>query len=136
MLPSLTLICYAHIISNVFEICVLDSFDAAHCIRGYQGSCERLHGHTYKVEARFRKAGLDDQGLSLDFRVVKSRLSEVTDYLDHTYINELPEFEVDNASAENIAKFIYHRLKESFTDAVYSVTVWETPTSAVTYWEE
>lgn len=119
----------------MFEILVVDSFDAAHCIRGYKGSCEKLHGHTYKVEARFRKAGLDDQGLSIDFREAKSSLKYILDYLDHTFINDLPEFQVDNASAENIAKFIYSRLKETFNEALYNVTVWETPTSAVTYWE-
>lgn len=120
----------------MFEILVLDTFDAAHCIRGYQGSCERVHGHTYKVELRLRKADLDSQGLSIDFKLVKSHLREVTSYLDHNFINELPEFKVDNASAENIAKFIYNRLKEPFGKLIHSVTVWETPTSAVSYWEE
>jgi 6-pyruvoyltetrahydropterin/6-carboxytetrahydropterin synthase len=119
----------------MFKILVIDTFDAAHCIRGYQGSCERVHGHTYKIEAKFRKSGLDDIGLSIDFRTVKSCLKDILGYLDHTFINELPEFKVDNASAENIAKFIYNRLKESFADEVYQITVWETPTSAVTYWE-
>jgi 6-pyruvoyltetrahydropterin/6-carboxytetrahydropterin synthase len=120
----------------VFEILVLDTFDSAHCIRGYQGSCERIHGHTYKVEARLRKAELDEQGLSFDFRLVKARLAKILDYLDHTFINDLPEFQVDNASAENISRFIYNRLKEHFGESVYSVTVWETPTSAATYWDE
>ena len=35
----------------MFEILAEEKFDAAHCLRGYSGNCERLHGHTYKVQA-------------------------------------------------------------------------------------
>ena len=62
-------------------------------------------------------------------------LRTVLDYLDHTYINELPEFSIRNPSAEAIAKLIFDRLKESVPQT-YSVGVWETPTSCATYWEE
>ncbi len=118
----------------MFEISIEDSFDAAHSLREYTGACRHLHSHTYKVMARFRLSQLDDMGMALDFRRAKEMLRSVIDYLDHKYINELPEFEVRNPTAENIAQFIYEKLK-SKEPHLYSVTVWETATSCATYFE-
>jgi len=119
----------------MYEITVDDTFDAAHCLRDYSGSCRNLHGHTYRVSARFRLAGLDEYGMALDFRKAKEALRAVTDYLDHTYMNELPEFAAQNPTAENIARFIFDRLKTT-QPAIASVSVWETATSCATYFED
>lgn len=118
----------------MYEIAIEDTFDAAHCLRDYEGTCSRLHGHTYKVRAAFRFDTLADSGLAFDFRQAKQVLRTVLDYLDHTYINELPEFSILNPSAEAVAKLIFDRLKESVPQ-VYTVGVWETPTSCATYSE-
>ena len=66
--------------------------------------------------------------------MAKKLLKSALDYMDHQYINELPEFSVQNPTAENIAVFIYNRIK-SENDQVYSVSVWETPTTCATYYE-
>ncbi len=119
----------------MFEIVIEDTFDAAHCLRGYDGSCRRLHGHTYRVKAAFRFKSVDDTGLALDFRRAKDILAEVLDYMDHQYINELPEFSIQNPTAELIALTIYQKLKAK-DKSIFSVSVWETPNSCATYWEE
>ena len=118
----------------MYEIAIEDSFDAAHCLRDYEGACSRLHGHTYRVRAAFRFASLADSGLAFDFRKAKAVLSAVLDYLDHEYINDLPEFSVQNPSAEAIAKLVFDRVKQSVPQT-YCVSVWETPTSCATYFE-
>ncbi len=120
----------------MYELTVEDSFDAAHCLRGYFGKCEQLHGHTYKVQASLRKTELNETGISIDFRDVKTALKEIIDFLDHKHLNEVPDFTDTNPSAENIAKFIYNSLKKTFGQSVYRVTVWETPTSSASYFEE
>ena len=56
------------------------------------------------------------------------------DYLDHQYINDLPEFSVMNPSAEAIAKFVFDRVKESVPQT-YCMSVWETPTACATYYD-
>ena len=119
----------------MYEIAIEDTFDAAHCLRGYQGSCQRLHGHTYRVKIVFRIRSLDSLGMAIDFRQAKAHLKSALDYLDHQYINELPEFSILNPTAENISKFIYDRIKVEHSD-LYNVTVWETPTSSATYFDE
>ena len=120
----------------MYEILIEDTFDAAHCLRGYKGNCERLHGHTYKTQVFLRAESLDEQGMSIDFRKVKAGLSETLSELDHNYLNDLPEFKVENPSAENLAKFVYHRMSLAFPGCVHRVMIWETPTSAVSYWKE
>jgi len=119
----------------MYEISIEDTFDAAHCLREYQGNCERLHGHTYKAKAVFQCASLDKIGIAIDFRMAKKLLEAATDYLDHQYINDLPEFSVQNPTAENIARYIFDRIKAE-NQQIHSVSVWETPTSCATYYEE
>jgi 6-pyruvoyltetrahydropterin/6-carboxytetrahydropterin synthase len=117
----------------MFEVLIEDTFDAAHCLRGYPGNCERLHGHTYRVQVFVRSKSLDDQGMSVDFRKVKAELVSILMVLDHQYLNDLPAFREANPSAENIAKFVHDGMSAGFPGLVHRVTVWETPTSAVTY---
>ena len=88
----------------MYEIIVEDTFDSAHCLRGYEGPCERLHGHTYKVQACFKFKELQSSGMAIDFKFAKKALKQITDKLDHTMINELEPFKSINPTAENIAK--------------------------------
>jgi 6-pyruvoyltetrahydropterin/6-carboxytetrahydropterin synthase len=59
--------------------------------------------------------------------------------LDHKYLNELPPFDTLNPSAENIARHIYDQTSKQIRETpngagIGSVTVWETETTAATYW--
>ncbi len=119
----------------MFEISVEDSFDAAHCVKDYEGACRRLHGHTYRVRVIFRFAEVAESGMALDFKEAKRALREVVEYMDHNYINDLPEFEVMNATAENVARFIHTRLRPEF-ESIHCVSVWETATSCATYFAD
>ena len=119
----------------MYEITIEDTFDAAHCLPDDQGNCRRLHGHTYRVQARFRFATLKPDGMAIDFRKAKADLRAVIDIMDHHYMNELPEFSAQNPTAENVAKLVFDRIK-SDEDSISSVSVWETPTSCATYSED
>ena len=111
-------------------------FDAAHSLRGYDGKCARLHGHGYRVQVTIEGSELDDLGMLIDFRRVKATCREIVDELDHAHLNELPAFRQTNPTCENLARHLCERLSEVLDDErvrVACVTVWETPTSAVTY---
>ena len=58
-------------------------------------------------------------------------------YLHHGHkdINELPYFKGESPSSEMISMFIYNQLKERIP-LVSKVSVWETPTSCASYYEE
>lgn len=119
----------------MYEITVENTFDAAHCLPDYEGNCSQLHGHTYRVMARFRYSSLEESGMAIDFRRAKDALGRATDYMDHKYINELPAFSDQTPTAEHIARFVFDRIRAEYPQ-IHSVSVWETPTSCATYYEE
>ncbi|MCL6520651.1 MAG: 6-carboxytetrahydropterin synthase, partial [Armatimonadetes bacterium] len=52
------------------------------------------------------------------------------------YLNELPEFQKQNPTAELIAKVVFEKMRLLLGEIVYKVTIWESPTSSACYWEE
>ena len=104
----------------MFELTVKAEFEAAHQINGYNGKCQRLHGHNWSVEALVEGYELDELGMLIDFKILKAELNKVLDELDHRYLNELPIFSKGtNPTAENLAKYIFDTLAMSkiFTDS-------------------
>lgn len=125
----------------MFEIKVSAEFEAAHRIAGYPGKCDRLHGHSWIVEASVVGHQLDELGMLVDFKLVKGYLRDLLETLDHRFLNELPAFvERQNPTAENIAQYIYNEMKkaEFFNENVKlkHIQVWESPKSSVTYTED
>lgn len=118
----------------MYQITVEGHFDAAHALRGYQGKCENLHGHRFRVIARVRAFQLDNIGLVLDFRELKSKLNEVLERLDHTNLNEVPPFTDINPSSENLASTVYNELQKKLPGfELYSIEVWESPDASAEY---
>ena len=119
----------------MYRISVEGHFDAAHYLRNYDGKCEKLHGHRYKVIVTVKTKKLNEIGLAYDFTDLKRHLGEVLAQFDHNCVNDVPPFDKLNASAENIARTIYDQLKGKIDGDVVleSVAVWESPQSCVTY---
>ncbi len=113
-------------------------FDAAHYLRGYQGKCENLHGHRYKVAVRLKAVNNYNVGMAYDFTVLKKELDVVLSRFDHRCLNELKPFDEINPSAENIARIVYYELEKRLGElpegiALDAVTVWESPESWVEF---
>ncbi len=119
----------------MYEVRVESRFSAAHALRGYEGNCERLHGHNWRVEVRLATERLDEQGLAIDFRQAKALLEEVLEGLDHRFLNELEPFRDENPSTERLAQYILEALSARLPGGVRltEVTAWETPGCAATY---
>ena len=114
-------------------------FAAAHQLRGYQGDCEQLHGHNYKVEIEVHAARLGQLGMAVDFRAIRAKAREVVDGLDHRFLNEIPPFDEVNPTAEHIAAYIYEGLARRLSDEaveLHAITVWETERDSVRYQED
>ena len=129
----------------MFEITVEESFAAGHALRGYKGKCENVHGHNYKVRVTLEGKVLDSIGLLYDFHDLRKIVRDLIQALDHKFMNEVPPFDVENPSAENMAKYFYHGLKKHLAAAgarpdgigarVQQVTVFETEATTATYSE-
>jgi len=126
---------FVYYVGAMFTARVKESFSAAHRLREYDGDCERLHGHNYKVEIAVRSGQLDKMGIVMDFRELKRLLKKVLAELDHQYLNDLPAFAQVNPSAENIARHIFTSLSEKVHVPVElaEVTVWENDNTCVSY---
>ncbi len=110
-------------------------FSAAHHLLNYDGACENQHGHNWLVEAYVTGNELDKSNILVDYKVIKKNLKEVLDYLDHTDINELPEFQNISPSSEILSKYIYDKMKERIPQTS-KISVWETSTSCASYWRD
>lgn len=81
-------------------------FDSAHRLTKYHGKCERMHGHSYKLQVTI-EGEVQENGLVLDFVVLKNIVKkEVLEKLDHQNLNEI----IDNPSAERIVMWIWNAL--------------------------
>jgi 6-pyruvoyltetrahydropterin/6-carboxytetrahydropterin synthase len=121
----------------MFEVTVEETFAAGHALRGYQGKCENVHGHNYRVQVTVEGPSLDPTGLLVDFGELKRLMREVVARLDHQFINDLEPFTVVNPSAENMAKyffdFIAGGMKNETALRLSQVKIWETDTASASY---
>jgi 6-pyruvoyltetrahydropterin/6-carboxytetrahydropterin synthase len=130
-LPSLWTPAYEG--ADVYTIRVEAAFAAAHFLTQYHGKCERLHGHNYLVRAYAKGGELDAAGMLVDFGVVKGRLREVCEVLDHSCLNDLAAFE-SSPSAERIARYVFEEMRRlDPTLPLSAVEVFETDTSMARY---
>ena len=123
----------------MYEVAVEQEFDAAHYLRGYQGKCENVHGHRFRVVARLRAKRTDEIGMAYDFTSLRQELGQVVSRFDHVCLNDMPPFDKTNPSSENIASTIFKELQpilKGKESSLCSIQVWESPHSSVTYFPE
>ena len=122
----------------MYELKIISQFAAAHQLREYEGGCEKLHGHNWKVEVHVVGEELGEDGLLVDFRLIKRTTKEVIDRLDHEFLNELDAFKEINPSSEHIARFIFESLSKPLNNnkvRISKVTAWESDSASASYTE-
>lgn len=119
---------------------------ASHSLKGHP-KCERMHGHNYKVVVTIAGPELDEQGMLIDFGIVKEILTDVVGRFDHMHIGSLPkgwtanpshvlEVPFEYTSSENLAKYwaseIQKKLNKPFTvirlevnETASNTAIWE-----------
>jgi 6-pyruvoyltetrahydropterin/6-carboxytetrahydropterin synthase len=95
----------------MFSVAVRHHLMIAHSFRGAVfGPAQRLHGATYDVEAEFRRAALDGDGLVCDIGRALDTLRSALAPLDYRNLDELPEFAGRNTTTELLAGELWKRL--------------------------
>jgi len=123
----------------MYYLTVKTHFAAAHRLINYDGDCENLHGHNWRVEATVSARRLDAAGLGIDFKVLKKTTNQILDTFDHKYVNEVPPFDEISPSSENMAAYIFDRLKERLNNdnvQVFEIKVWESDNACAIYRED
>ena len=102
------------------------------------GKCNNpnFHGHNYELEVGVTGEVDPETGYLIDIKKLKTIMKEeVEDYLDHKNLNlDVPEFKDINPTMENIAIFIWNKLRDKLEDDFkISVTLYETPRNYAVY---
>jgi 6-pyruvoyl-tetrahydropterin synthase len=101
----------------MYSVSVRDHVMIAHSFRGAVfGPAQRLHGATYVVDAEFRRAQLDDDGLVVDIGLATEALRGVLAPLNYRNLDELPEFAGRNTTTEFLAHAVWGRLVAAIHD--------------------
>ncbi|HKL24623.1 MAG TPA: 6-carboxytetrahydropterin synthase QueD [Desulfuromonadales bacterium] len=120
----------------MFHLMVKTDFAAAHNLINYQGDCENLHGHNWRVEVTVSAKELDKAGLGIDFKLLKKKTNELLDKLDHKYLNDLEPFREVSPSSENICRYLFEQLSQNLNNEnvhVEKVNVWESDNACASY---
>ena len=130
------------------------TFDSAHMLSNYNGKCQNLHGHTYKLQVTVEGpivAEGNEEYMVTDFNNLKHVINSVTECFDHAIIfsDDYLRGEAENAllewaktydmsyiilpdaksTSEYIASYIKAQIESAYPTKRISVKVWETPTS-------
>ena len=122
----------------MYRLTITSSFAAAHNLVNYQGDCENLHGHNWKVDVTVTARELDKAGLGIDFKLLKKETRDLLQTLDHKYLNQLAPFLEASPSSEQIARHLYGEISRRLNSdniTVQDVTVWESDVARATYYE-
>jgi 6-pyruvoyl-tetrahydropterin synthase len=98
----------------VFSVTVRDHMMIAHSLRGEVfGPAQRLHGATYVVDATFRRATLDADGIVVDLGRAAEALRAVVAELGYRNLDDEADFAGVNTTTEALARVVADRLAES-----------------------
>ena len=102
------------------------------------GKCsyENFHGHNYELIVKLTGDIDPETGMLMDLSVLKKIIKkEVEDVLDHKNLNlDIPYFKDLIPSTENLAIFIWNRLKDAIDiECDLSIVLYETPRNFVEY---
>ena len=95
-----------------------------------------IRDSNFTVEVTLSSERLDNEGLVVDFRVLKGWTDETLEKLDHSFLNELSFFQDINPTSENIARFVYEKISEKIQSQsckLKNVAVWESESAKAVY---
>ncbi len=99
--------------TRVFSVTVRDHMLIAHSLRGEVfGPAQRLHGATYVVDATFRRAELDADGIVVDIGLASEALREVVGEFGYRNLDDEPSLAGVNTTTEVLAKLVADRLAD------------------------
>jgi 6-pyruvoyl-tetrahydropterin synthase len=97
----------------VFSVTIRDHMMIAHSLRGEVfGPAQRLHGATYVVDATFRRASLDADGVVFDIGRAAEVLREVVGALSYRNLDDEPALAGMNTTTEALAQVVADRLAD------------------------
>ncbi len=121
----------------MFTISVETNFWASHQLLLPEGSKEPVHHHNWLVTADVSSDKLSSMAVVMDFQKLKAMVDNIVAEFDNTSLNEITYFRQNNPSAENVARYIYEKLRNKLPEGVklQSIRVVEEPGCAANFSE-
>lgn len=122
-----------------YEIVVDTFFNARHAvvIAGRQGP---IHAHSYRLQVRCRSWALETEDqVVVGYQPLRERMKQVVQAYNNRLLNDLPPFQRLQPTTENLAAVLFQQLQQmlgALPVELVSITVWESPTEAITYRRE
>ena len=102
----------------MFTISAERHFQASHQLIMPDGSKEPVHSHDWVVTANLNSEKLNNMGVVMDFRALQAMIDKTVAAFDNTALESISYFQQNNPSAENVAKYIYEKLRIELPDGV------------------
>ncbi|HUU18337.1 MAG TPA: 6-carboxytetrahydropterin synthase [Sedimentisphaerales bacterium] len=103
---------------DMFTISVETSFWASHQLVLPDGSKEPVHHHNWLVTAGLSSDKLNSMAVVMDFQELKAMVNDIVAEFDNVALNEISYFRQNNPSAENVARYIYEKLRAKLPEGV------------------
>jgi 6-pyruvoyltetrahydropterin/6-carboxytetrahydropterin synthase len=122
-------------------------FYAAHRNKGAGEKCGRIHGHTYDVVCSFSFEGINESGVTVLFSEIDKLVEPIIKMHDHylllfenDYLCKVLQKQNEafitlpfETSAENMAIYLFNRIKKETGLNIKKISLAETKTSIVAY---
>ena len=96
----------------MYTITIENGFSAEHGLSFADGDVEPSHTHNWVVRLAVSVQDLDKNGLAIDFHDLNDKLEQVISPFRGAILEESGLFNDQNASAENVAKYIYDKIEQ------------------------
>ena len=95
----------------MFTISVERHFRASHQLTLPDGSKESVHNHDWVVTASLSSEKLNNMGIVMDFKALGAMIDKTVAGFENKGLESIGYFQQNNPSAENVAKYIYEKLR-------------------------
>ena len=102
----------------MFTISVERHFHASHQLIMPDGSKEPVHSHDWMVTADLSSEKLNNMGIVMDFRTLKTMIDKTIAEFHNKALESISYFQQNNPSAENVAKYVYEKLRIELPEGV------------------
>ena len=107
----------------MFIISVERHFRASHQLTLPDGSKEPVHQHDWVVTADISSERLNNMGVVMDFQILQAMIDKTVAGFDNKALESISYFQQNNPTAENVAKYIYEKLRIELPKGVKLVNI-------------
>ncbi len=122
--------------NTFYQMSVDVFFNARHYV-SFQGNPGPEHAHSYRLQATCRTQGLArEDHMVIGFQFLRQTMIQVVNAYNNRLLNRLPPFKNIQPTTEVLAAILFRQLDRLLIDlglVLISITVWESPTEAITY---